>query len=73
MGSTDGAQRRPWLALAFAGKVVADAAGALLLTAEQASKHRRFGYCLTASACSVAAVPLVMHETAAAMKAIGHR
>lgn len=56
-------ERSPWIALATAGKVLLDAAGALLLTAEQASRHRKFcSWCLTAAAASVAAVPAVIPE-----------
>lgn len=61
--------RSPWLALATAGKVLADAGGAMLLSAEQASRHRKFcGWCLMAAAASVAAVPAVVPETLDAVR-----
>lgn len=61
---------RPWLVLAMAAKVAADAVGGLYLTAEQASTHRRFcAWCLTASAASLAMVPAALPETRAAWRA----
>ncbi|MBW3669183.1 MAG: vitamin K epoxide reductase family protein [Actinobacteria bacterium] len=66
-GSADRWRQRPWLPLALAAKVAADAAGGVYLTAEQASKHGRFcSWCLAASAASVAMVPHVLPEARAA-------
>lgn len=63
MGDAQRARRRPWLVLVFAGKVLADAAAGLVLTAEQATRHRRFcGYCLAATALSVCAVAPALRE-----------
>jgi hypothetical protein len=57
----------PVLSLALGAKVTADAAGALLLTVEQGTKHRRFcSWCLAAAALSVATVPQVVPEVHAA-------
>lgn len=62
------AEERPWLPLVFAAKVAADALGGLYLTAEQASKHRRFcSWCLAATAASLAMVPQVVPEARAAL------
>ncbi len=68
-GSARRAEERPWLPLAMTAKVVADALGGLYLTAEQASKHRRFcSWCLTAAAASVAMVPQALPEARAALR-----
>ena len=68
-GSARRVQERPWLPLALAAKVAGDALGGLYLTAEQASKHRRFcSWCLVASAASVAMVPQVIPEARAALR-----
>ncbi|MGH9151529.1 MAG: vitamin K epoxide reductase family protein [Acidimicrobiales bacterium] len=59
----------PWLSLALGAK--ADAAGGLLLTVEQGTKHRRFcSWCLAAAALSVATVPVVTPEVRAAWRAL---
>jgi uncharacterized membrane protein len=71
-GSARRAEERPWLPLALAAKVAADALGGLFLTAEQASKHRRFcSWCLAATAASVAMVPQVIPEARAAARRLG--
>lgn len=63
MGDGGRAHTRPWVPLALAAKVLADAAGGVLLTAEQATRRRRFcSWCLAASAASVAMVPQVVPE-----------
>ncbi|MFP5317906.1 MAG: vitamin K epoxide reductase family protein [Acidimicrobiia bacterium] len=63
MGDRNRARTRPWVPLALAAKVGLDAVSGVLLTAEQASKHRRFcSWCLAASAASVAMVPQVLPE-----------
>ncbi len=61
--------RSPWIALATALKVVVDAGGALMLTAEQGTRHRRYcSWCLAAAAASVAAVPAVLPEARRAIE-----
>ena len=68
-GSARRVEERPWLALAMAAKVAGDALGGLYLTAEQASKHRRFcSWCLAATVASVAMVPQVVPEARAALR-----
>ena len=61
----------PVLSLALGAKLVADAAGSLVLTVEQGTKHRRFcSWCLASAALSVAAVPQVVPEARAAWRAV---
>lgn len=68
-GTARRAEERPWLPLALAAKVAADALGGLYLTVEQASKHHRFCmWCLTATLASVATVPQVLPEARAALR-----
>ncbi len=68
-GTARRAEERPWLPLAMAAKVVADALGGVYLTAEQASKHRRFcSWCLAATVASVAMVPQVLPEARMAVR-----
>lgn len=69
MGTARRAEEKPWIPLALAAKVGLDAAGGLYLTAEQATKHRRFcSWCLAASALSLAMVPQVVPEARAAAR-----
>jgi uncharacterized membrane protein len=69
LAAAGGRDRPPWLPLALAGKVVADAASAVLLTVEQASRHRAFcGWCLLAAGASVAMVPQALPEARAAWR-----
>lgn len=63
MGSSRRHHDMPVVPLLMAVKVALDAAGGLYLTAEQASKHRKFcSWCLAASVASVAMVPQVVPE-----------
>ena len=65
---------RPLLPLAVLGKVAFDALGALYLTLEQGTKHRRFcGWCLLASGASLAMVPVALPEARAAWRALRRR
>jgi len=64
-------QRSPWLALATAAKLLVDAGGALMLTAEQGTRHRRFcSWCLVAAGASVAAVPALLPEALEAVRTL---
>ncbi|MGI9119860.1 MAG: vitamin K epoxide reductase family protein [Acidimicrobiales bacterium] len=50
-GNANRHRERPWLPLALAAKIAADAASGVYLTVEQASKHRQFcSWCLVATA-----------------------
>ncbi len=63
-GGADRAQAQPLLPLALAAKVALDAVGAIVLTVEQGSKHRRYcSWCLLAAAASLAMVPAVVPES----------
>jgi uncharacterized membrane protein len=69
MGGADRAERHPWLPLALAAKVGADAAGAAKLTVDQWTKHRAFcGWCLAAAGATFAALPAVLPEAKAAWR-----
>jgi FAD/FMN-containing dehydrogenase len=71
MSGATRAERRPWIPLALAGKVVTDALWSAFLTAEQASKHRRFcSWCLLSALTSVAAVPQALPEARAAWRTL---
>jgi uncharacterized membrane protein len=64
----------PLVPLAMAAKVVVDAVGGIYLTAEQATKHRRFcSWCLAATVASVASLPQVVPEAKAALRALRRR
>jgi uncharacterized membrane protein len=71
-GGKDRAQHKPWLPLALGAKAAMDAAYALYLTAEQASKHRRTFcfFCMTAAASSVATFTQVLPDAKAALAAV---
>ena len=71
VGGPDRHRRRPWLPIVLLAKVAADAAGAGLLTAEQATRHRRFcAWCLVAAAAQVATVPAAVPEARAAARSL---
>jgi uncharacterized membrane protein len=71
MGTVDRPDARPWLPLALAAKVAADALFGLFLTAEQASKHREYcSWCLVATLTSLVSVPLVVPEARQAWRRI---
>ncbi|MDQ4132715.1 MAG: vitamin K epoxide reductase family protein [Actinomycetota bacterium] len=73
-GTAKRVEERPWLPLVLAAKVAADALGGLYLTAEQASKHRRFcSWCLAASIASVVMVPQVVPEASVALRRLRSR
>lgn len=74
VGTATRHEDRPLVPLALAAKVGLDAAAGLLLTVEQASRHRRFcSYCLMAAGTSVAALPQVMPEAGAAGRVLWRR
>jgi hypothetical protein len=74
MGSARRESERPWVPLAMAAKVALDAAYGIYLTLEQGTKHRRFcSWCLTAAGASLATVPQVVPEAAAAWRALRRR
>jgi len=73
-GGTDRARTQPMLPVALAAKVAFDALGAIYLTVEQGSKHRKFcSWCLVASAASLTMVPAVVPETRQAWKTLRGR
>ena len=70
----DRARTQPMLPVALAIKVAFDALGAIFLTVEQGSKHRKFcSWCLVAAAASLAMVPAVVPETRQAWKTMRGR
>ncbi|MEO7555209.1 MAG: vitamin K epoxide reductase family protein [Acidimicrobiales bacterium] len=74
MGAADRSRTRPWVPLLTAAKVATDAAFGVFLTAEQATKHRRFcSWCLVAALASVLTVPQTVPEAAAAWRSVRHR
>ncbi len=70
MGPANRWRTAPVLPLLAAAKAGADAAGGLVLTAEQLSQHRAVcGWCITASAASVGTFALTLPEAASAWRA----
>lgn len=62
-GGMDRAKTHPWIPLALAAKVAADAFQAGKLSIDQWVNHRAFcSYCLAAAVASFATVPLVIPE-----------
>lgn len=69
MGSRQRHEEMPLVPLVMAAKVAFDALGGIYLTAEQATKHRKFcSWCLGASIASVAMVPQVLPEARLALR-----
>ena len=69
MGDADRSQRRRWIPIALAAKATADAAFGLFLTAEQATRHRKFcSFCLLAAIANLATVPQTWPEACAALR-----
>ena len=67
MGDADRSQRRRWIPIALAAKTLLDASFGLFLTAEQATKHRKFcSFCLVAALTNLASVPQAWPEARAA-------
>lgn len=74
MGPRSRFRDTPVIPLVLAAKVLFDAMGGLYLTAEQATKHRRFcSWCLVASIASVAMVPQVVPEARLAWRRLRTR
>ncbi|MDP9384008.1 MAG: vitamin K epoxide reductase family protein [Actinomycetota bacterium] len=69
MGGADRARDRPLVPLLAAAKLGLDALGGLYLTAEQASRHRRFcSWCLLAAGAQAAAFPAALPEAREALR-----
>lgn len=74
MGSKKRHEEMPLVPLLMAAKVALDALGAIYLTAEQATKHRKFcSWCLGASIAGVAMVPQVVPEARLALRRLRSR
>lgn len=74
MGDADRAQRTPLLPLAMFAKLLADAAGGVVLTAEQVTKHRKVcSWCTVTSVALVASVPAAWPEVRDALRALRRR
>ncbi len=73
-GGRDRARSKPWLPLALAVKTASDAAWGVYLTAEQASKHRKFcWYCLVAAGAGVAMFAGALPEARSALRTVRAR
>lgn len=73
-GSPRRHEQRPWLPLAMAAKLTADAAGGVYLTLEQVTKHRALcAYCAVAAVASVAMLPMALPEARAAWRSLRFR
>ena len=69
MGGHERARTHPWMPLALAGKVLVDAIQTGKLTRDSWVKHRAFSiYSLVAAAATLATLPLVAPEAAAAFR-----
>ncbi len=74
MGDRHRSTTKPLVPIALAAKVLLDAGGAALLTAEQVTMHRKLcSWCLTAAAASVAMVPAALPEARAALRSLRSR
>lgn len=63
MGGGERAREHPWIPLMLTAKVALDTVGAIYLTLEQLTKHKKVcAYCTAASAFTVAMVPMVLPE-----------
>jgi hypothetical protein len=71
MGGATRHRQQPWIPHALLAKCVLDAAGGLLLTAEQLTKHKRVcSWCIGTAALLVATVPAAMPEARAAWRSL---
>ncbi len=74
MGGAKRYEQQPWIPLALLAKSGLDAAGGLLLTAEQLTKHKRLcSWCTVTAALLVATVPTALPEAKAAWRALRRR
>ena len=74
MGARNRAQQQPWLPLLLAAKVGLDTVGALTLTAEQLTKHRKIcSWCTLSAVATLAMVPQVLPEARAALRTLRGR
>ena len=70
-GGTGRAERRPWVSLATAGKVLTDAVMAAKLTYVQFSRHRAAcSWCLLGALASFAMIPLIFPEARHALRRV---
>ena len=70
-GGKDRAERRPWLPVALAAKVLTDAAFAVKLGREEWAENKALcWYCQSATLASLASVPLVLPEAVEGLKRI---
>ncbi|MGB8960425.1 MAG: glycoside hydrolase family 15 protein [Pseudonocardiaceae bacterium] len=71
MGGATRYQQQPWIPLALLAKSLLDAAGGLVLTAEQLTKHKRLcSWCTATAALLVATVPVAVPEARAAWRSL---
>ena len=69
MGDANRSRHHRWIPLALAAKTLTDAIFGLFLTAEQATKHKKFcSWCLLAALANLAAVPQTLPEARAAWR-----
>jgi len=74
MGGARRHAEQPWIPLAMFVKCVADAAGGVLLTAEQLTRHRRIcSWCTVTAALLVSTVPVALPEARAAWRTLRGR
>ncbi|HVL97835.1 MAG TPA: vitamin K epoxide reductase family protein [Egibacteraceae bacterium] len=74
MGGVDRAEEQPLLPLTLFAKTVVDALGALYLTAEQLTRHRKVcSWCSVSAAALLASVPAAWPEARAALRSLRDR
>lgn len=74
MGGAKRYEQQPWIPLALLAKSGLDAAGGLLLTAEELTKHKRLcSWCTVTAALLVATVPTALPEAKAAWRVLRRR
>ncbi len=73
-GDRNRARTASWLPLLLAAKTAGDAAGGLVLTAEQLTKHRKVCFwCTIAAVAQIATVPYAVPEARAALRQLRGR